>query len=103
MFDIFVHIELQGLPKALDLLGCQDSVTSRREVQLEKPDFDPPQLFYQPPEILEHHTDLVLPALRNTNFIPWIHSGLDEFQFGGRRLAAMQWNSVPKYLFLLLS
>src|SRR5271165_597023 len=86
MFDMFVHIELQGLAKALDLLGCQHSVPSRREVQLEKSDLDPPQLLHQPPEVLEHHTDLVLAALRNANLIPWIHAGLDEFQFGGRRL-----------------
>src|ERR1700723_1081694 len=74
MFDIIAGIELQRLTETLDLLRGEHTVASGRKVQFQKPNFDSPQFFHQPTEILEHHSDLVLAPFCDANFIPWIHA-----------------------------
>src|SRR5436309_1588279 len=73
MFGIRSLVHFQKLSEAIDLArGEKSQFAALQGFQFQKTDLHPPELFDQPPEVLEHDANLVLPAFHKPDFIPGI-------------------------------
>ena len=54
------------------------------------------ELLDQPPEMLEHHADLVLPAFEQPHFIPGILGTMGQFQARGRGALSFDGHTLAK-------
>src|SRR5215469_12494693 len=73
--------DLENFLKLRDLSRCERTISPRRDVQFQKCNLDAPELLHQFAEMLEHDSDLVLPAFGDLHFIPGIAARLDLLQF----------------------
>jgi hypothetical protein len=85
-----------------DFLRGEVSIAAGGEVEFEEADFHATEFFHQLAEVFEHHSDLVLAAFGEADFIPRILAGLDEFDVGGRGAAAMQRDAGLKRFHLFI-
>src|SRR5215831_10863092 len=82
-------VELQYFPEALNFGGGERAHFARRDVQFQERDLYTLQFFHHMPEVAEHETNLILPALDQLHFVPGIGPYLDSFETGRRGLAAV--------------